>query len=63
MSKDKISQVYESKVELGTLNSNSSILLSLVIQGEGTIGDKIPGDREGLFKLAIQLRKFLFITL
>jgi hypothetical protein len=24
---------------------------------------KIPGDQEGLFKLAIQLRKFLFITL
>jgi hypothetical protein len=23
----------------------------------------IPGDQEGLFKLAIQLRKFLFITL
>jgi hypothetical protein len=63
MSKDKVSEVYESKVELGTLNSNSSILLSLVIQGEGTIGDKIPGDQEGLFKLAIQLRKFLFITL
>jgi hypothetical protein len=25
--------------------------------------EKIPGDQEGLFKLAIQLRKFLFITL
>jgi hypothetical protein len=23
----------------------------------------VPGDQEGLFKLAIQLRKFLFITL
>jgi hypothetical protein len=23
----------------------------------------LPGDQEGLFKLAIQLRKFLFITL
>jgi hypothetical protein len=24
---------------------------------------QVPGDQEGLFKLAIQLRKFLFITL
>jgi hypothetical protein len=23
----------------------------------------VPGDQEGLFKLAIQLRKFLFITM
>jgi hypothetical protein len=27
------------------------------------INNYIPGDQEGLFKLAIQLRKFLFITL
>jgi hypothetical protein len=26
-------------------------------------GGIVPGDQEGLFKLAIQLRKFLFITL
>jgi hypothetical protein len=29
----------------------------------GVIQYIIPGDQEGLFKLAIQLRKFLFITL
>jgi hypothetical protein len=28
-----------------------------------SVSSKLPGDQEGLFKLAIQLRKFLFITL
>jgi hypothetical protein len=41
------------------------LMIELYVSEKSVINFKyqIPGDQEGLFKLAIQLRKFLFITL